>query len=290
MLPLHQSPVHRNRLTLSRAGRWRIITGRHVCSIWQDANVRSSDDMAEVRRLLSKDLSSRAVAERTGVPFGTVQRWRQGTTATFGAAVVPTPGPWRPEDPAIYAYLLGLYLGDGHVNVARTGGVHLRVCLDAAYPGIVASCRSAMEVVSRRRTQVLLRDGWNMRIVQCGWKRWPEALPQHGAGRKHTRPIELEPWQRHIVNAHPDWLVRGLIHSDGCRTVNRFTTSLPSGRVAEHAYPRYFFTNLSADIRRLFCDACDLLGVRWTQSSFRNISVADRRSVALLDRAVGPKA
>ncbi len=129
-----------------------------------------------------------------------------------------------------------------------------------------------------------------MRIVQCGWKRWPEALPQHGAGRKHTRPIELEPWQRDIVDAHPDWLVRGLIHSDGCRTVNRFTTTLPSGRVAEYAYPRYFFTNLSADIRRLFCDACERLGVHWTQSSFRNISVADRRSVAILERVVGPKA
>ena len=83
---------------------------------------------------------------------------------------------------------------------------------------------------------------------------------------------------------------RGLIHSDGCRTVNRFTTTLPSGRLAEYAYVRYFFTNLSADIRGLFCDACDRLGVRWTQSSFRNISVADRRSVAILERVVGPKA
>jgi hypothetical protein len=64
---------------------------------------------------------------------------------------------------------------------------------------------------------------------------------------------------------------------------------LPSGRVAEYAYPRYFFSNLSPDIRGLFCEACDRLGLRWTQSNHRNISISHRASVALLDEFVGPK-
>lgn len=80
--------------------------------------------------------------------------------------------------------------------------------------------------------------------------------------------------------------VRGLIHSDGCRTINRFRTTLPSGRVAEYAYARYFFSNLSADIRGLFCSTCDALGVRWTLSNPRNVSVSHRKSVAVLD-AIG---
>jgi hypothetical protein len=126
-------------------------------------------------------------------------------------------------------------------------------------------------------------------LVQCGWKRWPEAFPQHGPGRKHERPIVLAPWQQEIVDAYPGPFVRGLIHSDGCRTVNRFTTKLPSGRVAEYAYPRYFFSNLSADIRQLFVDACARLGVRTTQSNPRNISVSHRDSVAVLEELVGPK-
>ena len=83
--------------------------------------------------------------------------------------------------------------------------------------------------------------------------------------------------------------MRGLIHSDGCRTENRFTTHLPSGRVAEYAYPRYFFSNLSADIRRMSCDTCEALGIRWTQSNARNISVSHRDAVARLDEFVGPK-
>ena len=59
--------------------------------------------------------------------------------------------------------------------------------------------------------------------------------------------------------------------------------------MAEYAYPRFFFSNRSADIRGLFCEYCDRLGIRWTQSNPRNISVSHRRSVALLDAFAGPK-
>ena len=99
----------------------------------------------------------------------------------------------------------------------------------------------------------------------------------------------LTDWQQEIVDAHPHPFLRGLLHSDGCRTVNRFSTTLPSGRVAEYAYPRYFFSNLSDDIRGLFCEACERLGIRWTQSNPRNISVSHRTSVAILEELVGPK-
>jgi hypothetical protein len=45
----------------------------------------------------------------------------------------------------------------------------------------------------------------------------------------------------------------------------------------------------SADIRGIFCEHCELLGIRWTQSSFKNISISHRDSVAILDSFVGPK-
>jgi hypothetical protein len=56
-----------------------------------------------------------------------------------------------------------------------------------------------------------------------------------------------------------------------------------------YAYPRYQFSNRSDDIRKLFCDACDLLGVEWRQWTRWHISVARRDSVALLDEHVGWK-
>ena len=92
-----------------------------------------------------------------------------------------------------------------------------------------------------------------------------------------------------MVDRFPQEFLRGLLHSDGCRTVNRSTTALPSGRVAEYAYPRWFFSNRSDDIRALFCEYCERLGIRWTQSNPRHISVSHRTSVARLDAFVPVK-
>ena len=195
------------------------------------------------------------------------------------------------NDPRSYSYLLGLYLGDGHLN--DTGrGWQLRIWLDLAYPEIIEDCAAAMTLLTdgSRRIGFRRREGWNAVGVDASWKRWPLLLPQYGPGRKHERSIRLEAWQQELVDAFPQELLRGLIHSDGCRTINRFTTRLPSGRVAEYAYPRYFFSNMSGDIRDLFCRTCEALGIRWTQSNHRNISVSHRRSVAALDAFIGPKA
>lgn len=52
---------------------------------------------------------------------------------------------------------------------------------------------------------------------------------------------------------------------------------------------RYFFSNLSEDIKDVFCEHCDLLGVAWSRANPRHVSVHDRRSVVLLDSFVGPK-
>ena len=243
--------------------------------------------MQIVRALLEDGASFVEVAHATGVPATTIGRWSRGETAAFGPPV--TVRPWRPRGEAVYAYLLGMYLGDGHLVTDRRGRRTLRIFLDGAYPSIVAECVAAIERTSGGSASVGRVPGSNVRVIQCGWKRWPEAFPQHGPGRKHERPIVLEDWQQAIVDEHAGAFVRGLIHSDGCRTINRFTTTLPSGRVAEYAYPRYFSSNFSADIRGLFCAACDRLGVRWTQSNPRNISVAHRRSVAVLEDLVGPK-
>jgi hypothetical protein len=194
---------------------------------------------------------------------------------------------WRPSNASSYAYLLGIYLGDGCLTeYPRTFA--LDIVLDGQYPAIVAECvRAISSTAPANIARRAGKDGRWVRLVSY-WNNWPSVFPQHGPGKKHERHIALEPWQRTIVDLHPCEFLRGLIHSDGSRSVNRFTVKLADG-LREYAYPRYFFSNLSSDLRGLFCASCDQLGIRWTQSNHRNISVAYRPSVGLLDSFVGPK-
>ncbi|HVI23174.1 MAG TPA: hypothetical protein VM691_06800 [Myxococcales bacterium] len=198
---------------------------------------------------------------------------------------------WFPPRPSTYAYALGLYLGDGCLYVPARGSPLLQIRLDRSHPELITEARRAIACLLPVSSRVHVYEDRRCfsSCVQASYQHWLEVFPQHGAGRKHNRPIVLRPWQVVMLERAPQAFLRGLIHSDGCRTVNRFKTKLPSGRTAEYAYPRYFFSNRSADIRGLFCEYCERLGIRWTQSNPRNISVSHRRSVALLDSFVGPK-
>lgn len=115
-------------------------------------------------------------------------------------------------------------------------------------------------------------------VISSYWGRWPLMFPQHGPGKKHLRKIALEPWQAVIVSHHADRFVRGCLDSDGSR----------HRRVVRGKdYPAYNFTNFSADIRGLFCRACDRVGIRYSQSNAVKISIARRGDVAKLDAIMG---
>jgi hypothetical protein len=86
------------------------------------------------------------------------------------------------------------------------------------------------------------------------------------------------------VSQHRGAFLRGLIHSDGCRIVARER----SGSGLREA-PRYLFSNRSEDIKKLFCESCDALGIRWTRPSDTQIAIYRKDSVAALDEFVGPK-
>ena len=189
-----------------------------------------------------------------------------------------------PADAAAYSYLLGLYLGDGHLAAfPRTW--RLQIFLDSRYPGIIGECVRAMRAVQPpNRVKVHRRRPHNVVYVGCYSCHWPRLLPQHGEGMKHTRPIVLADWQIEITRAHPELLLRGLIHSDGCRFVNR----VRHGEKV-YAYPRYMFSNRSRDIHAILTDHLDRLGIAWRWSNDHTISIARREAVARLDEFVGPK-
>jgi hypothetical protein len=256
--------------------------------------------VASVLRLRQAGLNNCEISRRTGVSRPTIRDWVNGRV----------PHSYRPPDSrtpqgsdrcrqcggddhglddfgADYVHLLGLYLGDGAISAHRRQVYRLRVTLDVRYPGIVRECETVMKaVVTRNRVSRQLRK-CNCYEVHSYWKGWPCVFPQHGPGKKHSRPIFLADWQQKLAERWPEQLLKGLIQSDGCRVIN-------TGR-GGWRHPRYAFSNVSTDITSIFCSACDCLGLHWTASFPTNeraavsIYVSRKADVAKLDEFVGSK-
>ena len=158
--------------------------------------------------------------------------------------------------------------------------------MDMMWPGIMLECSNAMQaVLPENRVSFCQPDPRSACAVANVYSKQLICLfPQHGPAPKHLRRIELADWQQEIVGAQPERFIRGLIHSDGCRFMNRVRV-----KGKRYEYPRYNFTSASDDIRALFTATCDQLGIEWRRMNARNISVARRESVARLDEFVGPK-
>jgi hypothetical protein len=190
-------------------------------------------------------------------------------------------------DGAAYAYLLGLYLGDGHIARGARDVYALAIACSDDWPGLKAGARQALSAVMPTSSVSCVRQT-GCTMIKSYSKHWICLFPQHGPGRKHQRRIELAQWQDIIVRRYPGEFARGLFHSDGWRGVNRVRRTLADG---DHwyEYSRYQFSNKSADILRLCGEALDQLGVAWRFARPDVISVARREAVARLDAFVGPK-
>jgi hypothetical protein len=250
-----------------------------------------------VLALAGRGANSCEISRLTGIPRSTIVNWRRGRLpgsadgrSTTGTAACIRCSGYREHScrhltEYSYSYLLGLYLGDGCLLKARRGVFRFNLSLDARYPVIRDEARAATAIVMPA-SKASVRRHPQQRLVwvdSCS-KHWPCLFPQHGPGVKHRRRIELEDWQRTIVDRYPWRFLRGLIHSDGSRHLN--TIKHPK---KTYRYPRYEFSNRSDDIRGLFCEYCDTVGVEWRPTNRWNISVARRDSVALMDRFIGPK-
>ncbi|MCL7423811.1 helix-turn-helix domain-containing protein [Streptomyces sp. YS415] len=260
-------------------------------------NFHGTDVRHRAVTLLRTGMKNADVARRFNVPLGTVGYWKHMDRAKHGEC----PGKRDPKcprcdgrelDEEAYSYLLGLYLGDGHISQYSEHRVpNLMITCTESWAGLMDQCERAMRAVFPDNSVCRVRRTGcsNVKVYS---KHLHCLFPQHGPGKKHERRIVLEPWQQEIVDAHPWAFVRGLIHSDGCRITN-WTTRMVGGERKRYEYPRYFFTNVSDDIRQLCTDTLDALGVEWTHCTRHgnpyNISVARKASVALMDTHVGPK-
>jgi hypothetical protein len=258
------------------------VGGRSYRGSETGERVRSAEEFDAVQRLIAAGMNDCAIARVTGIPRRTVCDLRRRppirarstcTSKCTAVDVCDLPAP-------AYACLLGLYLGDGCVS-RHPRAWRLRITLDKKYPGIIDRCCAAIDALFPAQHASIAARSTGCVDVSHYSKHWPCLLPQHAPGRKHLRPIRLEPWQEVLVKEATEEFVRGLIDSDGCRVV-------ANDRGVKSA--RYHFSNRSDDIRELFCAALDELAIPWTRPSRYQVAVYRKAAVARLDEFVGPKA
>lgn len=249
------------------------------------------ETLDRARGLSAKGLYDREVAHLTGIPLRTVRNWRTGRRRSPAAERARTRSCPRCDgvslDEPAYAYLLGLYLGDGYLIRQRNDVYLLSIACADAWPGLIEAAKEAAREVMPL-SAVFTRQCTGMTKVKSTSKHWLCLFPQHGPGMKHTRKIALASWQQVIVDRYPGDLARGLFHSDGYRGMNRVRRPLAGGD-RWYEYPRYLFSNKSLDILGLCGQALNRLEVEWRFARWDVISVAKRQAVARLDKFVGPK-
>jgi hypothetical protein len=246
--------------------------------------VRPLETRTEALDLIAQGVDHCEIARRLGIPRTTVRDWRKPRyVAKRGAdATCPRCGKRARRielSPGDYAELLGLYLGDGHiVRLARTQ--RLRVFLDSRHRNVVDETEALLQrcfpINPVRR--VLFHDGAEV-VLDVYSSHLVCLFPQHGAGKKHERPIVMREWQAALVREAPWAFLKGCIRSDGCALVNR------TGR---YEYLSYEFANRSSDILDLFERTCLELGLRPRRYA-RSIRLNRREDVARMVAHVGVK-
>ena len=211
---------------------------------------RATVDIAE--SLSDLGVLDRENAAICGVSVAAIRHWRRGSRRSGGEDPPRCPRCHdRPLDERAYAYLLGLYLGDGHMVLGRKGVWVLSITCCDSWPGLMAQARLAMSGVMPS-SKVFARARTGCTDIKSTSKHWRCLFPQHGPGRKHQRRIELEPWQERIVAEYPGDFARGLftptdtVGSTGSGGPSRTATGGMSIRAISSTTGRQTFTGSAA--------------------------------------------
>jgi len=168
-----------------------------------------------------------------------------------------------PLDVAQYAYLLGQYLGDGHIT--KSYSTHWTCLFPQHGPG-------------RKHTSTITLEDWQQEIVD-------DHPGPFLRGLIHSDGCRMTNWTRRRAAGE---LKRYEYPRREPSATSELGTSASVGLPADVAEGS-FFTNKSLDILALCCTALDRLGIAHRRPHWDQVSVARREAVAALDVWVGSK-
>jgi hypothetical protein len=113
--------------------------------------MRPNGEYVHVQQLIQSGLNDCSISRATGIPRPTVREWRVGRTRNGSYRTgMPHSCPicnHAEVDGWWYAYLLGMYLGDGCLAMHPRGVYKLRIVLDTRYPMIIDECTRAIAIL-----------------------------------------------------------------------------------------------------------------------------------------------
>ena len=137
-------------------------------------------------RLSAIGILDKENARICGVSVSAVRHWRARRRrlppGTAAAKRITCPRCHaRPIDESAYAYLLGLYLGDGHIARGPREVYALAIACSADWPGLMEAARWAMSAVMPASKVCCVRQP-GCTMVKSYSKHWTCLFPQHGPG------------------------------------------------------------------------------------------------------------
>jgi hypothetical protein len=162
--------------------------------------------------LVAAGLNDCAIARMTGIPRVTVREWRhtrRWERWPYAGYRTPCPRCGAPPHefyalPEAYVYLLGLYLGDGHLVECPKRVFRLTVAMNAGHPGLIGECSAAIAAVVPGAYPDLQpqTNSRCVRVVKYS-RRWPCPFPSAWARQETQTPDRLDVLAAHARQSSP---------------------------------------------------------------------------------------
>ena len=228
----------------------------------------------EIIDKINKGGNKKSISRKYNIPRSTIRYWHETKDIKKEGKIEISN-----IDPISYSYILGVYLGDGHIDkMKRT--YRLRIALDSRQDLVIEECAKNLEILfPSNKIKIDKIKNTNSVIIKVYSSCLPTIFPQYGKGAKHNRNIILTDEQEKIIIN--DKLMLGLFHTDG------------SFFVVNGKYPRYQFTNKSKQILDIFGKCLIYYGItpkiRKRKNGVYDIQIQNRKDFDKLYDVLGEK-